>query len=31
VTVVADHGDGHAKVEVELRNGERQALRLELR
>ena len=30
VTVVTDHGDGHAKVEVELRNGESQALRLEL-
>ncbi len=31
VTVVADRGDGHAKAEVELRDGERKALRLELK
>ena len=31
VTVTARHGDGHAKAEVELHNGERRALRLELR
>ena len=31
VTVAADRGDGHVKVEVELRDGERKALRLELR